>query len=97
MERLKTQSLPHRGAFELPDLWIHAVLLLSGLAALFFLLTNGVPLVQAGWMHELGKKGRYVRLMLISVPIFAVLMLVTRWKFREIFDQSCWVKWWQAV
>ena len=50
------------------------MLLLAGGIALFFLLTNGVLAVQAGWIHELGKKGRYVRLMGISVSVFAVLM-----------------------
>lgn len=73
------------------------LLFLSGLAALFLLLTNGVPLVQAGWIHELGKKGRYVRLMYISVPIFTGIMFLSWWKFREVFEHSCWVRLWRAV
>ncbi|MFH1800860.1 MAG: DUF2079 domain-containing protein [Candidatus Omnitrophota bacterium] len=76
---------------------INSTLLLAGLAAIFFLLTSGVLFVQAGWIHELGKKGRYVRLMGISVSVFAVLMFLARWKFRNIFDGCCWVKWWQGV
>ena len=73
------------------------MLLLAGGIALFFLLTNGVLAVQTGWIHELGKKGRYVRLMGISVSAFAVLMFLARWKFQAIFERSCWVKWWQAI
>lgn len=76
---------------------INIVLLATGLAAFFFLLTNGVPLIQAGWMHELGKKGRYVRLMGISVIVFAVLLFLTWWKFRTIFERSSWVRLWQIV
>ena len=82
MERIKTQSLAWRGGFERPDLWIHTGLL-SGFAALFFLLTNGIPLIQAGWIHELGKKSRYVSLMGISVSVFTVLMFLTWWKFKQ--------------
>ena len=76
---------------------LNALLLVSGFAALFFLITNGIPLVQAGWIHELGKKGRYVRLMGIWVSAFAVHMFLMRWKFRKIFDGSCWVKLGKAV
>jgi uncharacterized membrane protein len=76
---------------------LQSILFLSGITALFFLLTNGVPLIQAGWIHELGKKGKYVRLMGISASVFAVFMFLVRWKFREIFEQSFWVKLWQAA
>ena len=46
------------------------LVILAGFSAIFFLLTNGVPLVQAGWVGELGKKSRYVRLMIVSVAVF---------------------------
>jgi len=76
---------------------INITIAFAGLAAVFILLTSGVPLIQAGWVHELGKKGRYARLMGISVSVFAVLMFFTWWKFRAIFERSCWVRLWQAV
>jgi uncharacterized membrane protein len=75
---------------------VHIVLLFAGFTAVFFLLTSGIPIIQAGWIQELGKKGRYVRLMGISVSVFAALMLLVRWKFPEIFERSCWVTLWQA-
>jgi uncharacterized membrane protein len=86
--------LDERPAFLLS---VNILTLLAGLIALFFLLTNGVPFVQAGWIHELGKKGRYVLPMMISVPIFAILMFLTWWKFRAIFDGLRVVKCWQGV
>ena len=76
---------------------VHTVLFLSGFAALFFLLTNGIPLVQAGWIHSLGKKGKYVSLMLISVPVFTVFLLLAWWKFRTVFERCCWVRLWQSL
>jgi len=76
---------------------INVALLLAGLAAIFLLLTSGIPLVQAGWIHELGKKGRYVRLMAISVSVFAVLMFLIRWKFQAILERSWWVELWQGI
>jgi uncharacterized membrane protein len=76
---------------------VHTALVFSGATALFFLLTNGVPAIQAGWIHELGKKGRYVRLMGISGSVFAAFMFLAWWKFRTIFVASCWVRLWQAV
>lgn len=79
------------------NITIQTILLLSGVAALFFLLTNAVPLVQLGWVKDLGKKSRYVLPMLISVPIFAALMFLTWREFRAVFERSFWVKLWQAV
>lgn len=79
------------------SLAIRVLLAIAGAAALFFLMTNAVPLVQLGWLKDFGKKGRYLLPMLISVPIFAVLMALTRWKFREIFERSVWVRLWQAA
>ncbi len=77
--------------------WIHAALVVTGLAAIFFLLTNGIPLVQLGWMNDLGKKSKYLRLMLIFVPVFAGLMFLAWWKCREVFEKSIWVRLWRAV
>jgi uncharacterized membrane protein len=85
------------GAKQLPLRFIDTLILLSGVWALFCLLTNCVPLIQTGWIHDLGKKGRYVLPMLISVPIFAALMFLTWSKFRAIFDGSWVVKCWQGV
>ncbi|MFH0985294.1 MAG: DUF2079 domain-containing protein [Candidatus Omnitrophota bacterium] len=79
------------------SLAIRALLGIAGVAALFFLLTNAVPLVQLGWLKDFGKKGRYLLPMLISVPIFSVLMVLTRWKFPQIFERSVWVRLWQAA
>jgi len=76
---------------------MNVVIAAAGLVAAFFLLTNGIPSIQAGWIHELGKKSRYVRLMLISVSVFATLMFLVRWKFRPIFEKCCWVTLWRAV
>jgi uncharacterized membrane protein len=97
MESLKNHNCKHRDSLGSPDFWIHAILFLSGFSALFFLLTNGIPLVQAGWIHELGKKSRYVRFMWISVSVFSTLMFLAWWKFRTIFDGSFWVKLWRAL
>jgi len=97
VEKLKTQDQICAGWFKWPDFWIQAVLFFSGFVALFYLLTNGVPLIQAGWMHELGKKSKYVRPMMISVPVFAALMFLAWWKFRTIFVGSCWVMLWRAL
>ncbi len=49
--------------------------LAGGIVSLFYLLTNGIPLIQWGWLHELGKKSRYLkvtRLVLIgyAIPLF---------------------------
>ncbi len=74
---------------------INMLLLVTGTAALFFLLTNAVPLVQLGWLNDFGKKSRYVLPMLISVPIFAVLMFFVQWKFHQAFDRSIWVVLWK--
>ncbi len=74
---------------------VQVILLLSGFAALFFLLTNAVPLVQLGWMKDFGKKSRYVRPMLISVSVFCLLLAVVRWKWPRIFELLWWNKLWQ--
>ena len=79
-------------------LWgLNAVLLISGIAALFFLLTNAVPFVQAGWLKDFGKKTRYVRPMLISVLIFSTMMFLVWWKFRAVFEKTLCVKIWGSV
>ena len=77
--------------------WIDFVVGIAGLAALFLLLTNGVPLIQVGWIAEFGKKSRYTRLMLISVPIFAALLLSVRLKWPQFFPKLCWVKAWDRL
>lgn len=76
---------------------IKALLGIAGIMALFFLLTNAVPLVQLGWLKSLGKKGRYVLPMLISVPVFYALMVLTRWKLPQVFEQSVWVRLWRVI
>ena len=76
---------------------VHALLWAAGIAALFFLLTNAVPLVQLEWLKDLGKKSRYVLPMLISVPVFAALMALTWWKFSQVFEQSFWTKLWRTI
>ena len=73
------------------------LVILAGFSAIFFLLTNGVPLVQAGWMGELGKKSRYVRLMIVSVAVFSILMFCIRWRWPEIFKCLFWARLWHAV
>lgn len=78
-------------------LMLRAFFFLTGLGALFFLMTNAVPLVQMGWVEDLGKKSRYLRLMLISVPVFAGTMFLAWWKYREIFEKSIWVRLWRAA
>lgn len=73
------------------------LVILAGFSTIFFLLTNGVPLVQAGWMGELGKKSRYVRLMIVSVAVFSILMFCIRWRWPEIFKCLFWARLWHAV
>lgn len=97
MENLKTLGPSQNPCFQWRGLGIHVILFLSGLAAVFFLLTNGVPLIQAGWMGELGKKTRYVRLMVISVLIFSVLMFLIRLKWPQLFERLWWVKVWNLL
>ena len=76
---------------------INVILLFSGLLALFFLLTNGVPLIQAGWINEWQKKSRYVRLMLISVPVFAAILLGVRLRWPHLFPKLWCVRSWNAL
>ena len=65
---------------------VNIILVLTGFFALFFLLTNGIPLVQAGWIKEFGKKNRYVNLMILFVSVFSVLLVIARLRFRELFE-----------
>ncbi|MSR76797.1 MAG: DUF2079 domain-containing protein [Candidatus Omnitrophica bacterium] len=60
-------------------------LFFAALITAFFLLTNGIPLVQMGLMHELRKKNDYENLMRYSLSGFAILMILLRWKFSERF------------
>lgn len=78
-------SVGNRQAMEF-NLW-NILLLLSAVAALFFLFTNGVPLIQLGWMHELKSKTRYVNTMIISVSVFFAFLALARWRCASFFDQ----------
>jgi len=80
----------NRSTLEL-TLW-NILLLSSGLVALFFIFTNGIPLVQAELMHPLKSKTRYVNLMIISVSVFFTLLAVIRWRGASFFDQLWIVK-----
>lgn len=76
--------------------WVNAVVLFTGLVAVFFLLTNGVPLIQAGWLAEFGKKTRYVRPMIVSVLVFTALLIALRLRYPSMFERLGWVKLWSG-
>ncbi|MBN1688171.1 MAG: DUF2079 domain-containing protein [Candidatus Omnitrophica bacterium] len=63
-----------------------------GLAGLFFILTNGIPLIQMGLMSELSSKTRYVNMMRMGVALLAVPLLFLRWKCPEVFRQLWFVR-----
>ncbi len=96
MKKLNTQDPPQGRGFKWHGFGIRAALFLSGILAIFFLLTNGVPLVELGWLKDFGKKSRYVLPMLISVLVFSTLMFLAWWKFRSFFDRCLWARWWHA-
>ncbi len=62
----------------------------AGIACLFFVFTNGIPLIQAGIISELGSKSRYVQTMRISVAVFLAVLLLIRWKSEDLFE-DLWV------
>lgn len=70
--------------------FFNAILLLSGCLALFFLFTNGIPLIQLGLLHPLKSKTRYVNLMIIFVSIFSGLFLLSWWRLRDNY-QRLWI------
>jgi len=73
---------------QLPFLGLWNWIVLSGaILALFFLFTNGIPLIQWGLFPELGGKTRYVNMMRIVVSAFFSLMLFVNWKCPNVFDQ----------
>lgn len=77
-------------------LW-NAVTLVSFTAAVFFLLTNGVPFVQVGILPSLGSKTRYVRTMEISLSVFFLLMVGLWWKARAAFERLTVVAWFRTL
>lgn len=82
---------------ELTRLFWNTLTLTSCVVALFFLLTNGVPLVQGEILPPFGKKIRYIRTMEISVSIFFLLGMGLFWKARPIFDRLWVIAWMRKV
>ncbi len=76
---------------------LNSALLLTGVVALFFLLTNGVPLVQLGWMKELGKKSRYVNLTILFVSVFSVFLFGARFLMPQSFPKFWPVRLWKSL
>ena len=67
---------------------LDCLFLTGGVITLFYLLTNGIPLIQGGWLHELGKKSHYTkvtRLVLIgyAIPLFLYYSLA-RSNFKKL-------------
>ncbi|MBI3307218.1 MAG: DUF2079 domain-containing protein [Candidatus Omnitrophica bacterium] len=76
--------------------FLNALVSLSFFAALFFIFTNGIPLIQLGILKELGSKMRYVRTMQISASIFFFLLILARWlrpdNFKRLWVTGAWTK-----
>lgn len=88
-----TNSLCTSPKYQILDILV----VFAGALAVFFLLTNGIPLVQTGWIGELGKKSRYVRLMSVAVAAFAALMVFVRVKWPQSFESLSVVKIWHLA
>ena len=67
--------------------WINGVTLFAGLVALFFLLTNGIPLVQWGWIRAFSGKSAYLNMTRVSVSIFFLIFFILYFMYRELFNR----------
>lgn len=77
-------------------LW-NVLILTATLVALFFLFTNGIPLVQWQWLPDAGGKNRYMNMMRIPVSILFVLLLFLYLKHRTLFNQLSVVQWTRKI
>jgi len=75
----------------------NVITLASFAAALFFLLTNGLPFVQTGILPSLGSKTRYVRTMEISLSVLFILLAGLWWRARAIFERLTLISWFRSI
>ena len=60
---------------------------LAAVIALFFLLTNGIPLVQLGWLPAFSGKSAYQIMSQVPVSVFFLLFIFLHFRHRDFFDR----------
>ncbi len=72
--------------------------LLAAVAALFFILTSGIPLIETHLLPAWGaSKGPYGRSVQIPVLVFIALLLLVRWRLGPRFSRLRLVQWTERV
>src|SRR4051812_25672090 len=84
-------SRPQRPALSSRPVFLGIQLLVSGaaLAALFFLLTNAIPLVQLGILQDVSKKFTF-KAVRISLIFFSALTAVSWWRLSASDFEKLW-------
>ena len=85
----KTINIPSRSVNQKAGLAIQLVVAAAGISALFFLLTSGIPLAQAGLIPEVTKKIA-LKTMRISLAVFSLLMAACRWRMSAQDFEKLW-------
>ncbi len=85
MVRVELKTINKKPPAIPPPLWDLAILTI-GLALLFFLFTNGIPLIQLGWLKPFKSKNRYLVPMRIALTAFSLLLAGLYWRKPVSFE-----------
>ncbi len=73
-----------------PSPWLSGFATLSAVVTLFFLATNGIPLIQLGLLSAFEKKKYYANTAILSLALFALFLSFLRWRYTTAFE-NLWI------
>ncbi|MEI7751871.1 MAG: DUF2079 domain-containing protein [Candidatus Omnitrophota bacterium] len=68
------------------NVW-NGITILAAFLALFFLLTNGVPMVQWGWIPAFPGESAYQNMTRVSVSVFFLIFFFLYFRYRDLFNR----------